>query len=206
MTESFNANSAPEKPKNDAPHYTWSEIWLAVMTRPSTETFMQILRDPNQSRSRSLMWIASALAASLVISTFASAIVLGVPIFSLIGALMFTLPIAVGFGIGFFMFNAWILNWLAKRFFAGVGEFDEMLYATAAFTAPLLILNGVLGIFGASFAAAITGLLLIIFQFALTGMALRAVHNLNWQQTMGVLAIIIAFSFVLAMLFIGALF
>ena len=44
------------------PRYTWTEIWTAVLTRPSVQTFQEILNDPAVSRRRAYTWMLATWA------------------------------------------------------------------------------------------------------------------------------------------------
>ena len=44
------------------PRYTWTEIWTAVLTRPSVQTFQEILSDPAVSRRRAYAWMLATWA------------------------------------------------------------------------------------------------------------------------------------------------
>jgi len=188
-----------QKPKYDTPQYTWSEVWLAVITRPSTETFIQILRDTQKSRRRALIWIAVSMTIYLSALTMVGAVQFGIPIGMAIVSILFSIPILAGIGVLGFMIGSWLLHWLAQRL-GGVGEYDDFLYANASFNAPLFLITGVMSAFGVSFAALMTNLLLGIFQLVLMGMSLRAVYKLSWQQVSIIIMIMIGLALFLSLL------
>jgi hypothetical protein len=37
--------------------YTWQQVWVMVITRPSTATFEEILRDPQANADRGYRWV-----------------------------------------------------------------------------------------------------------------------------------------------------
>ena len=59
---------SPSQPQV-TPKYSWAEIWTAVLTRPSVQTFQEILRDPAVSRRRAYTWMIVAWFVNIVFIT-----------------------------------------------------------------------------------------------------------------------------------------
>jgi hypothetical protein len=52
-----------------APSYSWSEVWIKALTRPSVETYQSIVNDPRARPNRAYIWVAVAGLIGYVIAT-----------------------------------------------------------------------------------------------------------------------------------------
>jgi hypothetical protein len=48
--------------------YSWSEVWVNAITKPSVETFEDIAADPNASASKAYTWVLITSFISYVIT------------------------------------------------------------------------------------------------------------------------------------------
>lgn len=172
--------------------YTWQETWQLVLTSPSEETFEEILGDPAGGMNRAVTWV---FVVGLIggIASLIGQIVFGAASFAafgggndaaastgftvICGAIM--IPIGAVLAVIGFIIGTGIIHLIAKVF-GGQGDFDDMAYATASYSAPLGIITSLLSIIpllGSCLAA-----LLGLYQLVLQVMAVKVVHRFGWFQ------------------------
>lgn len=113
------------------PRYSWSEIWTAVLMRPSVHTFQEILSDPGVSRRRAYTWMlvtwainaiflgllragtinASNVAMGAAGSRMSPAAVQGL----LLTTTLCAIPIALGMGFIGFRVTVGLVRFMARR-------------------------------------------------------------------------------------------
>ncbi|MCL4878286.1 MAG: YIP1 family protein [Anaerolineae bacterium] len=181
----------------------WYEVWQEAALRPSVENFESLLRDPQASSSRALMWVAAASGVAAAIQSVIGAMVQAIfdttspffnftttnsqgfqntstfePAQTLIFGLICGVPLAMLFGMIVLVIGGGILNLIA-RMFGGQGTYDELVYLMAAYTAPIAIGNAFIsqipfvGLFS---------LVIAFYSFVLQVMAVKTVHQFGWGQ------------------------
>ncbi len=182
-----------DKPKNDKPKrgesLTWQQVWTQAITNPSTATFERLLEDPQAEQNRGFRWIFYAgtlVGAFSLIATSIQLSSLGYDTGSLLPTLLCTLLLAGPFAlVGFWVSNG--LTQFIARLFGGQGSYSDFFYTSAAFQAPLQLVNASLLLFTASTALVLTNIFLGIYSIVLTAMALRAVNGFGWGKALAVI-------------------
>jgi len=175
---------------------SWSEAWTKALTKPSEETFVEIANDPNASSGRALTWVFIASIISAVIGVGLQALfgpIVGPQSFagtdfgeisagSLAGASLLSLicvvPIAAVVGVALFALVVAVTNVVAKAL-GGTGNYDRLIYATAAYAAPLSLISSVVS--GIPIVRYI-GFVIGIYGIVLNVMAVKAVHQFSWGK------------------------
>jgi hypothetical protein len=138
--------------------------WRAAVTRPNEATFRHLVADPSATLGRAILWLSTSMGVSLLVSTIIQALAASLAFgsgfasdelswlnpgmiggVSLATGLLCGLPASVVFGgvLGILIF-AGAIQFIAGAF-GGEGRFAQMVYALAAFTAPLTILTALIG-------------------------------------------------------------
>jgi hypothetical protein len=191
------------------PLYTWAEIWTAVLTRPSVQTFQEILRDPAVSRRRAYTWIAISwvLAVLVIIALLPinpEEILAQLPpdadiplsgLSTMIRLNMLCMmPIVLLIGVGMIRLIAWVVQFIAYRL--GADRKNEsgtqMIYCLAAIQAPLNILSLLTLALPANGIVEVVSLVATFYQWFLMIVAVRAVYNLSWGRAIVPIASIVS--------------
>ena len=214
MNEPSNTPLVDSASPQSEPFY---QIWLKALTRPTEQTYLEIVNSPAASVRTAYMWLGIAYVISFVISVailqlsavfqyggdFGSsigsalaAIACGAPIGAVVALLLYALEVA-------------IIQWVAKMF-KGAGSFDKLLYAFAAFTAPLSLVSAALSIFSliplVGFCISMFGIAIVVYQIFLMVTATKAVNGFGWGEAAGsVLIPTIVFIFLCSCVTIGIL-
>ena len=148
---------------------------VAVLTRPSPDTFEQFERHGGQREGLIYVVVAAAIAGVVAF------------VFSILGgfgaALMALLTVTVSPIVGYFVF-AFLNHYVGTRQ-GGTGTQDEVFYSMALFTAPILAFNGIVGgipLLGC-LALPVT-LALSLYQLYLGYVATRASMNLDSNKAL----------------------
>ncbi|MCC7446354.1 MAG: YIP1 family protein [Anaerolineae bacterium] len=175
---------------------TWSETWTKALTKPSEETFVEIANDPNASSGRALTWVFIASIISAVIGvglqalfgpivspqSFGGTDFEAIGMGSLTGASLLSLvcvaPIAAVVGVALFALVVGVTNVVAKAL-GGTGNYDKLIYATAAYAAPLSLVSSVVS--GIPIVRYI-GFVIGIYGLVLNVIAVKAVHQFSWGK------------------------
>lgn len=181
--------------------YSWSEAWFAAVTKPSVATFEALIADPSSARNKAFLWIAISGVISYIINlTFGGlqleragglgfALVCGTPmafIFSVLGLAFFT-------GI----------SHLIAKMLGGQGKYDQLLYANAAYQAPMALIIAVTGQIPYIYCLVIP---LGLYNLVLGVIAIKAVHRFEWWQAVASsVAVILLLLVLAAILVIGIL-
>ena len=97
-------------------------------------------------------------------------------------------PIGAVIGVLFFALNTAIVQWVAKMF-KGTGSYNQLIYAIAAFTAPIMLVSGVISaltlipFIGLCFT--IISLGISIYSLVLLVMAVKGVNQFGWGEAIG---------------------
>lgn len=185
----------PAQPASKPRGYAWYHIWLSTLVSPNVENFRSILGDPRLSARRALGWIFAVMVVTLLpveillmvllFSTgqnaYHPAFLLGVLAFSLVGLLLAGALQALIFAT---ITSVWHT---VAMLFGGNGKLEELLFATAAYNAPLLLVWSIIA-FVANFLplCGILAVPLFVYQLVLLVNALRAVYDFTTTRALGV--------------------
>lgn len=169
-----------------AESFSWSEVWLRALTRPSVTTFESLLQDPNATTQRAYIWIAvSALIAYLVSLVLASGflavderllaeLMASMAICGLCGAIIAPLLSVLALII-----NAGFAH-LCARALGGPGTYGQLAYAFASYQAPLALISGALA---AIPCVRYLDIAIALYVIVLNVIAVQAVHRFGWGKS-----------------------
>ena len=135
---------------------TWMDVWISAITEPSSKTFENILRDPSASARRAYGWIFFSSLFGFFI-TFLLQIIINKKEFDTLGVnpsaplalgifggiLLCAAPLASIFAVIGVMINTGLTQWIATGL-GGKGSFSQLVYAVAAFTAPITLISSLI--------------------------------------------------------------
>jgi Yip1-like protein len=178
---------------------SWRGVWLAALTRPSLATYRRLVQQPKAAARQAYAWMfVGSLVGSLIVSV--------IPFFSqLIFAqdvdivLLMALPLPSLLAVLYLALFAGCTQLLA-RLLKGAGTYQELVYAFASFSAPLIIVASLLTLIPK---LEVVLIVLYIYWFVLYAMAVQAVHQLSRIRAVG--AVLISFLF-LSSVFVGVVF
>jgi hypothetical protein len=156
---------------------SWSKVWISVLTKPSIATFERILRDPQASPRRAYLWIFTSFFVAGLINVLIS--IIGsmttgyntITCGPLIEAVVAILSLAL---------VTWVIQSIASRLFGGSGTYASLIYAFAAWAAPMYLVSSVIGeIPYINFCLTIP---LAIYGIVLGVIAVKAVNKIGWGQ------------------------
>jgi len=182
----MDALASPE-PRRELPFY---QAWIQALTRPNEPAYMDLVSRPGVTSGKAYLWV---FLSSLIGWLLAAPLImmLGFPGLSQIGgerplidvtSLGIGLACLIPLGAGFALLAMTIftgLNHLIAKGLGGAGEFSRLLYAVAAYTAPLAILSPPLSVIPlASCIASLLGFYTIFLNI----LAIKAVYGLTWGR------------------------
>jgi len=138
--------------------------------------YEELARDPNATTNRAYLWIIVSLLIGAVIQGL---VFLLIPDTAMAGLGLTTLfcVAVVGGVIGFFIWS--IITQGIARVLEGTGTYAQLVYALAAYTAPLYIINSVLAYIPLlNCLSIVTG----IYAIVLNVIAVKAVHQFSWGR------------------------
>jgi hypothetical protein len=136
---------SPSQPQA-APRYSWAEIWTAVLTRPSVQTFQEILRDPAVSRRRAytwmiVTWIVNIIFIAILTTRDTSQLIATLPSdmrlspeelqSTMMLSMLCVLPFALLIGLAAFRLMVWLVQTIASQLGADV-NYDSGLHSEKA--------------------------------------------------------------------------
>lgn len=182
------------------------QTWMNVLTKPSEDTFELERQNPGANFTTAIIWIivAGAILAVLsaigaLISSFINGGLMtlgpmledadispevaaqltaitaggaGGAVSTFCASLIFA-PIAFLIGSG--------VHFLIAKLFGSTGNFEEQTYLLATFSAPIMIINGVLSL--VPILGGCLSLFVFIYQLVLTYMAIKVAHRLGSGQS-----------------------
>jgi hypothetical protein len=195
------------------------QAWKLALTRPSEATYRDLVDDPRASLGRAAAWVfvASlvssllALLAQLVpgglaqtldfVRRFAPEADLGSVSTLRVGWVVCMAPVTAAMGTIGLLIYAGLLQFIAGAF-SGQGTFAKMAYALAAYTAPLSVVRGLLGMLPlVSFCLALP---LAAYGTVLNLLAVKAVNRFTWRWAVAtvltLLLIVVVVAWVLVLL------
>ncbi|MCU0513763.1 MAG: YIP1 family protein [Anaerolineae bacterium] len=197
-------------PQENIPaRYSWSEVWTAVITRPSVQTFTEVLNDPAATPRRAYVWLylTGCVAAFVMFYTLMSALTtdpemqqllpetmsLGELQSSLWLTMLCVVPFAGAISIVFFMVFARAVHYIAERLDSSKkkpGRYGALVYTLSAIAAPLNILSVLILILSVSLTVpafavllSLVSLALSVYQLILMVQGIRAVYGLTPGQS-----------------------
>ena len=198
---------SPSQPQA-APRYSWAEIWTAVLTRPSVQTFQEILGDPAVSRRRAYTWMLVTWIVNLIFimilttrdpNEFLAAMPAGMKISPaemqsvMLTSTLCAMPFALAIGLLVFYLMVRLAQFVAGQLGGNEktknaeAKSDVGTLVTYSFAAVQAPLNIVSLLFAALPANAITGIISLIatcYQFYLMSLALRAIYGFSSGRAM----------------------
>jgi hypothetical protein len=171
------------------------KVWLKAITKPNEQTFAEIANSPGASPNKAYLWLVIAYIftffVSMLVVFFSSssqygnfgealggsviALICGAPIGAVVGLLFYALEVA-------------IIQWVAKLF-KGTGSYNQLIYAFAAFTAPITLVSGALSAFslipfiGLCFSIISIGIGFYSIFLMIT--AVKGVNKFGWGEAAG---------------------
>lgn len=194
------------EPTEVMPTFSWLGAWRAALTKPSVATFSDLLLDPRMSLGRAAAWLftASLLAYLLGIvlqaTVFPSTLVdvireasatgpqefQATPTFLLIFSLACT-PFMAAMFLATYLLGFALLHFIASAL-GSQGSYTELVYAHAAYLAPLTLLSTLLGMIPV---VQCLTLPLGLYSLGLQLMALKAATRMTWGRVIAVLAVVL---------------
>ena len=186
MSEDFDTPSAEYK------SLSWSEVWISALTKPSVETYESLVRDPGASANKAYGWVficaligyAISSVISLAIGAlFETSSIAGFNTGALFGSSLFALvccvPIFAILAVVGLIINSGLTQFVA-RILGGTGTYSELVYANAAYTAPLSLVSSIVG--AIPFVNLCLGIPLAIYYLVLAVIATNAVNKFGWGK------------------------
>jgi pilus assembly protein Flp/PilA len=162
---------------------SWSETWIKALTQPSEASYAEIANDPEATPRRAYTWIFISSLIGYIIYMFVSSLlgtnmigerVLG----SLVAAVLCGAPIGGLLAVLGIMINAGISQLIASAL-GGTGTYSKLVYAVAAYTAPLSLISFFLGIIPYVNCLALP---LGLYGIFLNITAVKAVNRFSWGK------------------------
>jgi uncharacterized membrane protein len=196
---------APSQPAEALPTFSWFNAWRAALTRPSVATYADLLLDPRLSLRRAAAWLFTAsllaylvdivLQATLFPSTLVDVIreasqtgpqaYQATPTVLLIASLACT-PFMAAMFLAAYLLGFALLHFIASAL-GSRGSYTELVYAHAAYLAPLTLLTALLGTIPVVNCLTLP---LALYSFGLQLMALKAATRMTWGRVIAVLAVV----------------
>ena len=185
---------------------SWIDVWIKAATRPVVATFEAIAKDLNRTSTRAYGWVFVASVIGIVVQVVAvqlaaSSLLPGTLLMcGLLPLVPFFLVLGLAIGGG-------ITHGLARRL-GGSGTYSQLIYAYAAYSAPLVLIGTVLGALPAPLLVSLY-FGLIIYGLVLEVVALKAVHQIGWARAIaagsGFLVLILGVAFVVLLIVLSPL-
>ena len=194
MNESSNIpvyDSTPPAPES------FYQTWIKAITKSNERTFAEIANSPDAGPNKAYLWVflsslASFFLVALASTLFGASSQYGVDISSAMGssviALLCAAPIGAAVMVLFFALDTAIIQWVAKMF-KGTGSYNQLVYAVAAFSAPISLVSGVISslstipYIGLCFSVISFGV--GIYAIVLMVMAVKGVNKFGWGEAVG---------------------
>ena len=186
MSEDFDAAAAEYK------SLSWSEVWISALTKPSVETYDRLVRDPNASANKAYLWVficaligyaLSSLISLAIGALFETSSIPGFETSALFGssivALVCCVPIFAILAVVGLIINSGLTQLIARAL-GGTGTYSELVYANAAYVAPLSLVSSILG--AIPFVNLCLGIPLAIYYIVLNVIAINAVNRFGWGK------------------------
>ncbi len=171
--------------------FSWIQVWTNALTRPSVATFEELVRDPNATPGRAYAWVFIASLIGYVLSVLIQLALAGITgsasrveseVAAVAGgsiiALVCASPVVAALGVLGLMISAGITQLVASAI-GGTGTYSKLVYAFAAYSAPLTLITAVLGSIPYANCLAFP---LSLYAIVLNVTAVKAVHQFGWGK------------------------
>ena len=175
---------------------SWWQVWRKALTRPTRASYQGIINDPGASLKRGLTWFfVACLIVSLIL--WGAGVMQYAPLDSwrfhrddltvdwVILLLVVGVPVVTALATLVFALSTGITNVLAKLL-RGKGSYDHLVYASSAFTAPLMVITGVIAFIPY---VNLVGLLAGLYALYLEIVSVRVVHKFGWGKAIAIVLI-----------------
>ncbi|RME44184.1 MAG: YIP1 family protein [Caldilineae bacterium] len=199
------------------------QTWINVLTRPNEETFQEERQKSHATLTTALIWIAVAAFIAAIFSIIGSlvgaalgggasliqgflnqadvppevrqqllpllgggAAVAGGGLFAAFCTALILAP------IGFLIGSA--IYWVVAKLFGGEGSFEEQTYLLATFSAPLMVVNGVVSV--VPYLGGCVSFLISLYQLVLSYFAIKVSHDLTPGKAIAVIILPVAVVFI----------
>lgn len=173
------------------PQQSFSDIWIKALTQPSVATYEDFVSRPGVSLRRALGWVLVCAFAGSIFS-FLGVILTGsfsnlpldqAPELAELARLPFYLfvcgvPLSAVFAIISLLIVTGITQ-LVARMLGGTGTFTQLVYAVAAYAAPMSLVTSIVGLVPI---VACLNALLGLYGLFLNVVAVKAVHRFDWGR------------------------
>jgi len=181
---------------NQGRSFSWSETWTKALTQPLEASYEEISNDPNASPRKAYTWIfVSSLIGytifmlmSSLFGTNAIGTGGGAAFGSLIGFVLCGAPIGGLFAVLGIMISSGITQAIASAL-GGVGTYSKLVYAVAAYTAPIALISFLLNIIPYVNCLSIP---LGVYAIYLNITAVKAVNKFSWGKAIASSVLILA--------------
>jgi len=176
---------------------SWISTWIKALTSPNEEAYVEIVNDPGASVGKAYLWLfASGVIGSIIFVLFDS-------LFSVITGTDSFFEL-FGFGIIFFACGFVFFPLIGVTIYTGIshgiakllggeGDFGDLIYAVAAYTAPIGIVSNIIG------SIPFVNLLSFpigLYALVLNVVSIKAVHNFSWGKAAAASLILLVLIFV----------
>jgi MFS family permease len=184
----------------------WCTVWINALTKPSVPEYQAIVSQPNISIGTASLWVFAASAVGYFLTFAILAILPDLNPFSRelgsanapglgFGVVIICLaPVAAAFSLVGLYLTAGISH-IVARALGGIGTYTQLVYAIAAYSAPISLLATFIGLIPIvnclSFPIGIYALFLNV-------LSVKAVHRFGWGKAFLSSAFIVAIVLVLA--------
>lgn len=189
-------NPTPEN-ENMSPFdaQSWISTWIKAVTSPNEEAYIEIINDPGASVGKAYLWLFVSGVIGAIIGALFSSIMSSVTgsdsLFETAGFITFICIFAFVPMIGVTIFTG-ISHGIAKLL-GGEGDFGDLIYAVAAYTAPIGIVSNIIG------SIPFVNLLAFpigLYALVLNVVSIKAVHNFSWGKAAAASLILLVLIFV----------
>jgi hypothetical protein len=178
----YDMENEQPKQKIKVEGYQWHEVFYAVMAQPKLETFQRLLQDPQAKAQRAYLWMllpsmmwgmAAFVAGDL---EFITIVLLGISIGWIIRLIYF---IAIG----------WIMQRIAVFFGGNKAAYGAFHSARGMYMPVLVIAYALVSLLIDPESGAVVFILsaLLMIESILTAIALKAVNDFSWRQSIMVI-------------------
>lgn len=179
----------------------WFSVWIAAVTKPKEQTFVDMANSGNAKATTAYIWVFI----SSLVSFFLASLVQGAAMRQVmqqygmdsqagggIGTTLLTAicgaPIAAVISVVVFAVVVAIVQFIAKMF-GGKGTFDQLAYTLAAISTPFALISGVLTLLSAiplvGLCFSVVSLVAGLYVLVLEVIAVKAVNQFGWGQAAG---------------------
>jgi hypothetical protein len=190
----------------------WFQVWVNALSRPSEATYVELVRDPKASSGRAYLWVffTSLIGYMFIMlgqfvglgwsAMFGNSPAMGSGEGGLL-ALTCQVPVAAVLSIISLTISAGITQLIAHAL-GGTGSFSKLVYAIAAYLAPLTLISGVLSVIPF---VNLLSIPLGIYGIVLNVIAVKSVNQFGWGRAVLSSFIIFAFALVLVAVIVIAI-